>query len=69
MDVRERHAPIFKGNSQNTHQPQRGERPGQHSQMERDCTASAMMVERGKSKKCHFCLESHVAEDCKEFET
>ena len=68
LDIRERHAPIFNGNNQNMHQ-QRGERPRQYSQMERASTASAMMVERAKSKKCHFCLEDHVAEDCKKFRT
>ena len=69
LDIRERHTPIFNGNNQNTHQQQRMERPRQNSYMERASTASAMMVERAKAKKCHFCLEDHVAEDCKKFGT
>ena len=57
---------IVNGNKQNTHQ-QRGELPWQYSQMGQDSTASAMIVKLSKSKKCHFCLEDHVAEDCKNF--
>ena len=69
LDIRERHSPIFNGNNQNMHQQQRGEWSRQYSQMEQDSTASVMMVERAKSKTCHFCLEDHDAEDCKKGKT
>ena len=69
LDVRERHAHIFYWNNHNTHQQQHGQWPMWNSHMKRASTASAMMVERAKARKFHFCSGDHVAEDCKKFGT
>ena len=69
LDIRERHEPIFNAayNNNHTYQQQRGDRPRQQNQnqTERVSTASALLVERSKPKKCQFCLEDHDVEDCK----
>ena len=49
------------------HQQQCGDWPRQQyqNQTERVSTASALLVERSKPKKCQFCLGDHTVEDCK----
>ena len=72
LDIRERHVPIFNAayNNNHTHQQQRGDRPRHQNQnqTERVSTASALLVERSKPKKCQFCFEDHDAEDFKNFQ-